>query len=371
MDDCEVLVIGGGPAGSTCAWKLKQAGLDVLLMDKALFPRQKTCAGWITPAVLETLAVDAEHYRRGRVLQEISAFRVGLMDGSDQVIRYGATVSFGILRSEFDHFLLQRAAVRLQLGEAVASLERKGGWWMVNRRIRARLVVGAGGHFCPAARLLGGAAGRETLVVAQAAEVALDPQQERLCSLATDTPALFFCRDMRGYGWLFRKGRYLNIGLGRTDTRDLAGQAGEFRAFLVRRGYLPPDVAVNLRGHAYRLYGRQGRNSWLGDGVLLIGDAAGLAQPQSGEGILPAVESALVAADAILSAKGDYRRDNLEPYAARLAGRFDDGCRELPASPLLSDIARRIGARLLSSKRFVRHVVLDRWFLHAHHPARR
>ena len=51
MDSCDVLVVGGGPAGSACAWKLRQAGLDVIVMDRAAFPRDKVCAGWITPQV--------------------------------------------------------------------------------------------------------------------------------------------------------------------------------------------------------------------------------------------------------------------------------------------------------------------------------
>ena len=55
MHSCDVLIVGGGPAGSTCAWQLVRAGLDVLVMDKHIFPRDKVCAGWITPAVIESL----------------------------------------------------------------------------------------------------------------------------------------------------------------------------------------------------------------------------------------------------------------------------------------------------------------------------
>ncbi|HTP63822.1 MAG TPA: FAD-dependent oxidoreductase, partial [Geobacteraceae bacterium] len=71
MESCEVLIIGGGPAGATCARQLTRAGFDVLLLDSRRFPRDKPCAGWITPSVLETLEIDREEYGRGRVLQEI------------------------------------------------------------------------------------------------------------------------------------------------------------------------------------------------------------------------------------------------------------------------------------------------------------
>ena len=61
---CDALIVGGGPAGSSCARQLRRAGLDVLIMDKQEFPRDKVCAGWITPAVVGstlttvTIAVD-------------------------------------------------------------------------------------------------------------------------------------------------------------------------------------------------------------------------------------------------------------------------------------------------------------------------
>lgn len=363
MESCDVLIVGGGPAGSTCAAELRRAGLGVLLLDRQTFPRDKPCAGWITHEVLAALAIDREDYCRGRVLQPISGFRTGLIHGPELITRYGRTVSYGIRRREFDHYLLQRSGVTQLPGEPAATLERKDGGWLVNGRIRARLLVGAGGHFCPVARLLGARIGREEAIVAQVAEFPLDPDQERICPVPADTPAIFFCRDMKGYGWLFRKGRFLNVGLGRMDRVDLARHTRDFCGFLEQRGELPAGAVGKLQGHAYLLFQRQGGRRIVGDGVLLIGDAAGLSHPQSGEGILPAIESAFLAADTILLAKGDYRISSLEPYAARLAARPGGG--ELPASPLASALLRYIGARLLSSRWFVRHIVLDRWFLHS------
>ncbi|MCX5841240.1 MAG: NAD(P)/FAD-dependent oxidoreductase, partial [Deltaproteobacteria bacterium] len=250
MDTCDVLIVGGGPAGSTCAGKLRQAGLDVLLLDKETFPRDKPCAGWITPAVLATLAIDQEEYGRGRVLQEISSFRTGLMDGPEVVTRYGKAVSYGIRRYEFDHYLLQRSAVRQALGEPVSTLARHNGGWLVNERIRARLMVGAGGHFCPVARRLGAKIGREEVIAAQAAEFAMSPDQERLCRTPADTPALFFSRDMKGYGWLFRKGRFLNVGLGRMDRKHLGRHMRDFCTFLEARGDLAAGLTGRFQGHA-------------------------------------------------------------------------------------------------------------------------
>jgi geranylgeranyl reductase family protein len=363
MESCEVLVVGGGPAGSTCAGKLVQAGLDVLLLDKESFPREKPCAGWITPALFEALELDAEEYRQGRVLQDINSFRTGLMNGAEVITRYGTTVSYGIRRFEFDHYLLERSRVRRQLGEAVTSLNYKDSWWLVNGRIRARMLVGAGGHFCPVARQLGACIGREEVVAAQVAEWAMTPAEEQQCRIQPDSPALFFCRDMKGYGWMFRKGIWLNIGLGRRDTTNLTRHTSDFCAFLEQRGGLPAGLIGKLQGHAYLLYKRESMRRCVSDGALLVGDAAGVANPDSGEGILQSIESALLAAEVILAANGDYRSDNLEPYAERLNLHFGSVNPNISSLRIFSSISCYLGTSLLSNGWFTRHIILDRWFL--------
>jgi len=124
-------------------------------MDKATFPRDKVCAGWITPQVVEDLEIDVEDYRRSRTFQPITGFRVGLI-GADTAIgvAYDTPVSFGIRRCEFDHYLLERASARLRLGQSASTIRREGGDWIVNDAISTKMLVGAGGHFCPVARLM-------------------------------------------------------------------------------------------------------------------------------------------------------------------------------------------------------------------------
>ena len=62
MDACSVLIVGGGPAGSSCAWQLRRSGIDVTILDKATFPRNKVCGGWITLPVFDELEIDAADY---------------------------------------------------------------------------------------------------------------------------------------------------------------------------------------------------------------------------------------------------------------------------------------------------------------------
>lgn len=364
MESCEVLIVGGGPAGSTCAAELVAAGLDVLLLDRDVFPRAKPCAGWITPAVLEALAIAPAEYGAGRILQAISGFRTSMMGKPEVVTRYDEIVSYGIRRAEFDHYLLERSGVRRRLGEGVGSLERQNGGWLVNGKIKARLLVGAGGHFCPVARRLGARIGQETVVVARVAEEVLTPEEEERCRVTADTPALFFTPDLQGYGWIFRKGNLLNVGFGRHDREDFVRHFEEFRIFLIARGELPADFSGPFQGHAYCLSERRPGRRCVGTGALLIGDAAGLAAVHSGEGILPAIQSALLAAAIIVAAQGDYRLATLETYAARLARPH------FPSFSLPSRLAQRLGPYLLSTPWATRHLILNRWFLHADQPVR-
>src|SRR6476619_2520122 len=143
MENCDALIVGGGPAGSTCAWKLRQAGLDVTVMDSSSFPRDKVCAGWITTQVVDDLRLDVDEYRVGRTFQPIIGFRTGVIGGDREVeTNYGRPVSFGIRRCEFDDYLLRRSGARLKLGVPLSRMRREGRDWIVNDQIRTSLLVG-------------------------------------------------------------------------------------------------------------------------------------------------------------------------------------------------------------------------------------
>jgi flavin-dependent dehydrogenase len=358
MRTYDALVVGGGPAGSSCALRLRQAGLDVLVIDALRFPRDKPCAGWITPAVVAALDLDVEEYRRGRTWQPITGFRTGRIGGPVVETRYGETVSFFVRRCEFDEYLLRRSGAALRTGAPARSFERVREAWTVDGGARAPVLVGAGGHFCPVARLLNGAPGEAGLVVAQEVEFRLTARDEP--RFAAETPELYFSRDLEGYGWCARKGGYLNVGLGRRDPRQLSLHVRDFLDYLRRAGRMPEGLPSRWRGHAYRLYERTQRRVE-GDGVLLAGDAAGLAYPASGEGILPAVESGLLAAEAVLAAGGRYDRDRLGAYAKALESRRG---RRGSRHTLPPALAGWLSAPVLASPWFARHVLLDRLFLH-------
>jgi geranylgeranyl reductase family protein len=366
MDHCDVLIIGGGPAGSTCAWKLVRAGLDVVVLDRKAFPRDKICAGWVTPAVLEELRIDEGEYRRdGRTMQAITAFRTGIIGGREVETRYRAAVSYGIRRSEFDHFLLARSGARIATPEAVRTLVRDARGWIANDALAGRVLVGAGGHFCPVARHLGAQLGRsETVVAAQEIEFPMTDAQAADCEAEGEMPELYFCDDLKGYGWVFRKGAHLNVGLGREDNHRLAEHVQSFARWLKSKRRVPQDMPEKFAGHAYLLYNHAPR-PLVGDHALLVGDAAGLAYPQSGEGIRPAVESSLLAAEALIAAGGTYTASNLAAYEGAMLARFGPRQTESFTDRLPEGMKRFLATRMLGNRWFTRHMVIDEWFLHA------
>lgn len=370
MTSYDVLVVGGGPAGSTCAWQLRRGGLRVVVWDRKPFPRDKICAGWITPHVVAALDLDLSDYASaGRALQPIRGFCISRQGDAESRVVYDHTVSYGIRRCEFDDYLLRRSCAGLRLGEPVRTLRQASDAWVVNDEVRAPMLVGAGGHFCPVAQQLGARLGNgEPIVAAQESEFELTPAQQKACRVEPDVPEIFFTRDLKGYGWVFRKGRYINIGLGRQDTQKLSRHVADFLTFLVRRGKIPADVAVKTHGHPYLLYD-QAERPLVADRALIIGDAAGLAYPKSGEGIRPAIESALFAANTILAANGQYGRAHLSAYEQRVIERFGQRAASWSITNLLPEsAANALAGYLFGTDWFARHVVLDRWFFHTQQP---
>lgn len=368
IESCDVLIVGGGPGGSSCAWGLRDSGLDVLILDKADFPRDKICAGWITPAVADLLEIDLSVYERDHILQPITHFRTGIIGSTTVDTEYSDVVSYGIRRCEFDNYLLKRCDARTRLGEPLKTIERSHEGWIINGFLHAKVVVGAGGHFCPVARWLNQENHSEkSVVLAQEAEFPLSQEQLELCRVQPDTPELYFCRDLKGYGWCFLKDGYLNVGLGREGEKKLSAVRNEFTHFLDREGRVPAEILGKFKGHAYRLYGLQKRRI-VDDGILLIGDAAGLAAPQSGEGIRPAVESGLIAADVIQNCRQQYTMDCFVAYKEKLINRFGKWP-DTPATSIVPAALRQfLGRQLIASQWFTRKVLLDRWFLQKHLP---
>lgn len=296
LKETDVLIVGAGPAGSACAGELKKQGVDFILTDKQSFPRNKICAGWITPEVFQTLSVSPEDYPYG--LTTFHHFSIHLRSRSWFVPVH----QYAIRRMEFDRWLLEKEGLEPEV-HRVSEITATGEGFVVDNRYRCRYLVGAGGDRCPVAltffreeRLQK----KEKMVVALEKEFRYEAEDKR-CHLWFRQPGL------PGYAWYVPKtGGYLNIGLGAfagaltKNGENLHRKWKEFLETLKEYG-LYDGPPVDGEGYRYRI---RGKNPSLQKGnVFLTGDAAGLATKDMGEGIGPAIESGILVARAILSRK--------------------------------------------------------------------
>jgi geranylgeranyl reductase family protein len=363
--DWEVIVVGGGPGGSTAGWQLARAGVRPLVLDAAVFPRVKVCAGWVTPAALADLELDPKNYPH--TIQPFTACTLAF-EGAHHATRWRRAASYGILRREFDHYLLERAAAA---GADVRGGVRVGGVEVTREAVRvttergefeAALVIGAGGHRCPVAGALGRISEREAVVVAQESETRLPPARVAELSRFMDAPELYVEPDLRGYGWYFPKGDWVNLGIGCTGGTDgsLPGRRNALVQALRASGRLPADLDIApFRGHAYAVR-RQAPRRLSGPRFCLVGDAAGLARDVSGEGIGPAIRSGRLAAEAALAFL--RRGVPLDAYAreiVRLYGGGERGWLARRLARLPHAVARSAVRLVLGSAGLRRRLVFD------------
>ncbi|MGH7300192.1 MAG: NAD(P)/FAD-dependent oxidoreductase, partial [Candidatus Rokuibacteriota bacterium] len=326
--DHDVIVVGGGPGGSTAAWRLGLAGLRPLVLDAAVFPRVKICAGWVTPEALFDLEVDPDKYPL--TIQPFDAC-VLAFDGARHETGWARPTSYGIIRREFDHYLLERAAAAgadVRGGIRVSAVTESPDRVSVETDhglFEAAALIGAGGHRCPVARALGEVSEREEVVVAQESETRLPPEWALRLEPFLRAPELYVEPDLRGYGWYFPKRDFINIGVGCTQGGDgsLPRRRDALIASLRASGRLPDGMPIEpFKGHAY-VVRRQAPRRLSGARFCLVGDAAGLARDMSGEGIGPAIRSGWLAAEAVTALL--RHRTPLDGYARRIVARYGSG----------------------------------------------
>ena len=378
----DALIVGAGPAGCAAAFDLARAGRRVLLLDKRSFPRHKACACGLTRKTLKALryAVDPviERSCRDVVLQEAGpAFLAGrrVADKSCEVrVRLRTPFCAMAVRQRFDAFCLERTLGEGTLGQRPELRKIEG---IVALRefdthieldvaladgamdtLQAPVLIGADGSNGQTRRLAAGIADASALPAsAMAAQLPAEPQwYARGFALEATVPydvlpaklpagdarldlVFDFAPIFGGYGWLFPKGDHINIGVGgfvpKTSIPEVSGAERMMyetvsRALLndytrsklgIELGALPQTHVtgqyLGLGGHVYLPRGR----------VLLTGDAAGLVDPLTGEGIHSAIVSGQAAAAAVLESDRNSKSPevaaaylrHLQPLQATLA----------------------------------------------------
>lgn len=293
MIEHEAIVVGGGPAGAAAAWELTRRGVDCLVLDRAAFPREKLCAGWITPEVVADLAFDPSVDYPHRFLT-FEVLRVALK-GVRVPMR---STQHSIRRYEFDAWLLERSGAAFEVHE-VRRIENTGRDYLLDGVYRCRYLIGAGGTRCPVYRsLFRPGQPREKALQAVTLEL------EFPCEWKEPDCHLWFLDDgLPGYSWYVPKAHdYLNIGVGGMAQKLKARDDSVRRHWnlLVERlleGGLLDAPPGEPHGYSYFLRGTAEQVRF--GNAFLVGDALGLATRDMCEGIGPAVRSGLLAARAI------------------------------------------------------------------------
>ncbi len=297
MINAKVIIVGGGPAGSTCAWRLRKYGIECLILDKQEFPRQKLCAGWITPQVIKDLEIDVKAYPLS--LKRFNRFHVHI-SSRDVTLKVN---QFAIRRYEFDEWLLKRSGAAIQTHD-VKHIKKAGDSYVIDDRYRCRYLVGAGGTNCPVYKTFFkqlNPRAKDRLVVSLEEEFPYEYQDG-------DCHLWFLQNKLPGYSWYVPKGNgYVNIGIGGFAERLKANNdtiQNQWRLFIKELERLSLVKGYQARAKGYLYYVRRvGVDVGHMDRVFLTGDAAGLATRDMGEGIGPAVQSGILAADAIIQGR--------------------------------------------------------------------
>ncbi|HZT53762.1 MAG TPA: geranylgeranyl reductase family protein, partial [Gaiellaceae bacterium] len=310
MERFDAIVVGAGPAGSTTAYRLARAGSNVLLLDRARFPRDKPCGGGLTIRAVRQMPVPpdpvVEHVvdRMGFRLDYRSRFERG---GREPLILMTQ-------RRRLDHYLVEQAAAAgatVRDGVKVADVtvgERAVRVAVDGAPVEAAALVAADGANGTTRRALD-LGGEYVLGVALEGNAARGVVGDRYDGLAEFELGTI----PGGYGWIFPKGDHVNVGVG--GWQYLAGTLRARLSRLCRFYGVPEERMEGLRGHQLPVR-RHGAPLARGR-VALVGDAAGLVDPLSGEGIYAAIYSGGEAARAAAELLAGERH-SLSPYAARI-----------------------------------------------------
>ncbi|MDH5739027.1 MAG: geranylgeranyl reductase family protein [Nitrospira sp.] len=294
----DVIVVGSGPAGSSAALRLAQAGVTVAVIEKAALPRYKTCGGGIVGRAMQALPVDVRHV----VEQDCHTAQLNLFPTGLSFTTHRKTPIVAMtMRDQFDFALLsaaQAAGAVLHQRCAVENVSFHGDFLTVDTNAgskKAKFVVAADGALSTVARKMGMVDGR-ILIPALEYEVTLP--RGRL-DMFQGMARFDFGLLPHGYGWAFPKKDHLSVGVLSTALRR-----GDLKSSMARYlDQLGCGSVTQVERHGFVIPIRPRRGPFVEKRILLVGDASGFADPVTGEGISFAIRSGLMAAESLIDGR--------------------------------------------------------------------
>ncbi len=340
----DIAVVGAGPAGSTIARILAGRGAAVLLLDKAVFPRPKPCAGGVSPKAIRHLPFDIDAGIGTRISKAILSYQCL----EEVVCSSPGSLGWTVERELFDALLLEKAVsagVRFMDRARVSKVRWAGGHWEIDaagNTFRSRFLVGADGTASIIARSLGVPRPQQAPCIEARVRVPAEQWEKAAGVVKFD-----FGQVESGYAWVFAKSDDFSVGI--YSTRFLSGRAlrRNLEAFVSREPMVTGGKITHLR-RWFVPRGAPWRRKIHFNSGLLVGDAAGLADPLTGEGIRQALHSAELASD-VLAESLEAPHPSLGRYSKEIDAVLRPGFR---IARVCAAVAFRSKGRLVG--RFVR-----------------
>ncbi|MEM7592828.1 MAG: geranylgeranyl reductase family protein [Cyanobacteria bacterium P01_A01_bin.83] len=315
MFDC--IVVGSGPAGGSAAYHLAAQGNSVLVLDKADFPRTKSCGGGVSPAIAKLFDFDFSSVVQNHVDQVKYTFKMG--DPAEVELK-DVTPMWMVERSQFDNFLIEQAigkGAEFKSGVDVTAVSLKDGAWSVDTSagtFAGKYLIAADGANSNLAKLLG--MGETATIAAASLHIPgeLSPRRQK-------TAFFDFGSLKNGFMWCFPKADGYSFSA--AYVRNPQGKPEELKKQLTKYAALFDLDASQGEYQEHPLNLWQENRTLHSDRALLIGEAAGIVDPLIGEGIRPAMYTGVKAAAAIQAALGG-EADALAKYTESINQEWGD-----------------------------------------------